>query len=56
MESEKKIFAKFLKPRLSGSYITEGVCRYSSRFKVYKHDSTQTAVNYVLGLFNPNYS
>ncbi len=51
MESEKKIFAKFLKLRLSDSYITEGVCRYSSRFKVYKHDSTQTAVNYVLGLF-----
>jgi SRSO17 transposase len=51
VQSEKKIFQNFKKTRLSGSYINACMKGYNHHFYVYRRDNSQTANNYIGGLF-----
>lgn len=50
-QSEKKIFQKFLNACKSADKIEFFTKRFSSNFKVYRRDNSQTAINYLKGLF-----
>jgi SRSO17 transposase len=51
IQSKKKFHRKFTKTRLSRTYIIDSLKHYRDAFIVYRRDNSQTAENYLGGLF-----